>query len=94
MDGGVAATYVFAKENSKMATAMSSAVEQIGETAGVVWHTLSQGGRMSLTKLQKESGAPRDLVLQAVGWLAREGKIEIDEQARGKVIVLREESAS
>jgi hypothetical protein len=70
-------------------TLSGTAVEQIGETAGLIWQALSQGGRMSFTKLFKEIDAPRDLVLQAVGWLAREDKIEIDEQARGKTIGLR-----
>jgi hypothetical protein len=64
-------------------------VEQIGEVAGLVWHALSEGGPMSMTKLLKEVQAPRDLVLQGVGWLAREDKIEIDEQARSKTISLK-----
>ncbi|RIK76501.1 MAG: hypothetical protein DCC68_19220 [Planctomycetota bacterium] len=76
-----------------MATATDSisgtAIDQIGETAGLVWQALHQGGRMSFTKLYKEVEAPRDLVLQAVGWLAREDKIEIDDQARTKMISLR-----
>ncbi len=77
-----------------MATATEStmsgtAFDQIGETAGLVWQALQQGGRMSFTKLFKEVAAPKDLVLQAIGWLAREDKIDIEEQARGKVISLR-----
>jgi hypothetical protein len=77
-----------------MATATESTVngtcvEQIGEAAGLVWQTLQQGGRMSFTKLFKEVAAPRDLVLQAIGWLAREDKIEIEELVRGKTISLR-----
>lgn len=76
-----------------MATATDSisgtAIDQIGETAGLVWQALHQGGRMSFTKLFKEVEAPRDLVLQAVGWLAREDKIEIDDQTRTKMIALR-----
>lgn len=66
-----------------------AAIEQIGETAGLVWQALHQGGRMSFTKLFKEVEAPRDLVLQAVGWLAREDKIDIDDASRTKTIGLR-----
>ena len=41
-----------------------------------------------MTQLAKEVDAPRDRVMQAVGWLAREEKIRIDEQTRRKVISL------
>jgi winged helix-turn-helix protein DUF2582 len=68
---------------------MGSAVQQIGETAGSVWHALNENGSLSLAKLVERVGGNRDLVMQAVGWLAREGKIEISETKRGKVISLR-----
>jgi hypothetical protein len=71
-----------------MATITENCVEQIGETAGQVWNTLATHGPLSLTKLTKESGAPKDLVLQAIGWLAREDKISIEE-GRTKLISLR-----
>lgn len=66
------------------------AVEQIGETAGAVWHCLFENGAMSMTKLVKSIDAPRDTVMQAVGWLAREDKITIDESSRGRVVSLKE----
>ena len=44
---------------------------------------------MSLAKLSKTVGAPRDVVMQAVGWLAREDKIEIEETNRGRFIRLK-----
>lgn len=59
--------------------AETSAVAIIGATAGVVWKTLAVQGPTSLTKLIKETGAPRDAVLQALGWLAREDKIEVED---------------
>lgn len=62
--------------------------DQIGETAGQVWHELSENGAKSLAKLAKQLDAPRDLVMQAVGWLARENKIQIVEQKRVKTISL------
>lgn len=75
-----------------MATANSSvSVEQIGETAGLVWKYLNDNGTSSVSRLVKEVDAPRDMVLQAVGWLAREDKISIDESARGKTVSLRPE---
>jgi hypothetical protein len=69
---------------------MSSAVQQIGETAGTVWHALNENGPLSLAKLAERVGGNRDLVMQAVGWLAREGKIEIAETKRGRVVSLRD----
>ncbi len=71
------------------ATAMSY-ITQIGETAGSVWSLLASDGPMPISKVIKQVDAPRDLVLQAVGWLAREDKISIDEGSRSRVISLRE----
>ncbi len=71
---------------------MDSAVQQIGETAGAVWHAVNENGPLSLAKLVERVGGNRDVVMQAVGWLAREGKIEITETKRGRVVSLREES--
>lgn len=63
-------------------------VEGIGEMAGLVWQYLSDHGRVTVSRLVKEIDAPRDLVMQAVGWLAREGKIVIQEERRSKLISL------
>jgi len=65
------------------------AMEQIGETAGVVWRHLDANGPLSVTRLVKEIDAPRDLVMQAVGWLAREDKLTIDGDSRTRTISLR-----
>jgi len=70
-----------------MVTAHHSSVDQIGDTAGLIWHNLNEQGPRSLSQLTKDVDAPRDVVLQAVGWLAREGKISIEEEARGKKVV-------
>ncbi len=72
-----------------MGTTNTSCMLQVGETAGLVWHLLDQKGEMSLAKLAKEIKAPRDLIMQGVGWLAREGKIDITEKGRRKIIALR-----
>ena len=73
-----------------MATAsVSCDLEQIGETAGVVWRLLEERGPLSMAKVVKESGTPRDLALLALGWLAREDKIAIDSESRGRVVSLR-----
>ncbi len=66
----------------------ASLLDQIGETAGDVWHALVEHGQLTLTQLAKEIDAPRDRVMQAVGWLAREEKVRIDEQSRKRMISL------
>ncbi len=62
---------------------------QIGAVAGDVWDVLDAQGPQNLVKLVKAVGKPRDQVMQAVGWLAREEKVCIDEEGRGKVVSLR-----
>ena len=70
-----------------MATAQHSCVDHIGDTAGMVWKHLNENGSCSLTQLAKEIDAPRDVIMQAVGWLAREDKLAIEEEARNKKVV-------
>lgn len=73
-----------------MATAnMSELSEQIGETAGQIWHVLNDNGPQSLTKLIKEADVSRDLAMLALGWLAREDKVAIEESSRSKIVSLR-----
>jgi hypothetical protein len=67
----------------------ASVIGQIGETAGAVWRALDQDGPLSIAKLLKEVGQPRDAVMQALGWLAREDKIDIVEQRRTRVVSLK-----
>lgn len=71
-----------------MATS-SSCIEQIGETAGVVWRYLDANGPQKITQLVKSIDAPRDTLMQALGWLAREDKISIEEDGRARVVSLR-----
>ena len=63
-------------------------VERIGEVAGQVWHCLNTIDSASLAQLAKQIDAPRDQVMQAVGWLAREGKISITENGRSRSVSL------
>ncbi len=69
--------------------ATDSLVWKIGETAGKVWHVLNDHDKISVTRLVSEVDAPRDLVLQAIGWLAREEKIDICRLRSGRFVSLR-----
>ena len=72
-----------------ISTDESQVIEQIGQTAGAVWQILADKGALTTARLVKEVGVPRDLVMQAIGWLAREDKIQVDD-SRARVISLRE----
>jgi len=73
-----------------MATATTTpCIMQIGETAGTVWTVLVEKGPLSMAKLVKAVGEPRDTVMQALGWLAREDKIWIEDEGRKRVVSLR-----
>lgn len=67
----------------------SVGVAQIGETAGLVWDWLDTNGSASPAKIARELDAPRDLVMQAMGWLAREDKLVIEEGPRSRIVSLR-----
>ena len=69
-------------------TTESCSVDQIGEIAGAVWKLLDERGPLGAAKIVKELDAPRDLVMQAIGWLAREDKLMIDNESRAKLVSL------
>jgi hypothetical protein len=64
-------------------------VAHVGETAGRVWQALADGGPMSMARVVKAAGEPRDTVMQAIGWLAREDKLVIEDQGRSRVVALK-----
>ncbi len=54
--------------------------DQVGSTAGKVYEKLGAQGQMSMSRLKKEVGETDTLVAMAVGWLAREGKINLNKE--------------
>ena len=64
-------------------------VAHIGEIAGRVWKVLDENGEMSMAKLVKAAKEPRDTVMQALGWLAREDKIVIEDDGRSRIVSLK-----
>ena len=51
---------------------------EVGETAGKVWHLLSEAGPQTLTQLRKKLNGSSDLVSFALGWLAHEDQVKIN----------------
>lgn len=64
------------------------ACEAIGECAGSVWCCLYEQGPQSLAKLKKSVDASPELLLAAVGWLAREGKLSFETNGKQVTIAL------
>ncbi len=56
--------------------------QQVGLTAGKIWRQLSEGGPQTLTQLKKRIDGRADLVNFAIGWLAREDKVEIVQEKK------------
>ena len=63
--------------------------DDIGHVAGEIWHRLDSGGHQSITQLKKSISAPADVVMAAVGWLAREDKVEFSKSGRAVKVGLR-----
>ncbi|MDR1331387.1 MAG: winged helix-turn-helix domain-containing protein [Tannerella sp.] len=56
-------------------------INQIGENAGFVWKALNKSGRMSVKELKKETKIRSEKELfAAIGWLAKEGKVDAAEK--------------
>jgi hypothetical protein len=66
-------------------------LQAVGETAGRVWQVLHRNGKSSLSVVKRETKTPEPLVLMAIGWLAREGKIDFHRQGRALQLWLKEE---
>lgn len=54
--------------------------EIIENIAGIVWRTLNEKGKLSFEDLLRETMLDSESVSTAIGWLARENKINFDEQ--------------
>ena len=57
-------------------------INNIGNNAGVVWNALNANGKMTETKLKKETGLGSSEFYTALGWLAREGKLNVVVETR------------
>ncbi len=64
-------------------------IHSIGETAGKVWKFLEEKGEANITQLKKGVKADPNLILQSIGWLAREGKLHIEHKERSTTYALK-----
>lgn len=63
--------------------------EQVGETAGKIWHVLNDSGPQTVAQLKKKLDGSGDLVGFALGWLSREDKVDISLQKKSFKVALK-----
>ncbi len=57
-------------------------IQPIGDTAGEVWRLLDEHGEASLSSIKSCLKINPNLILQAIGWLAREDKLRIEKKGQ------------
>lgn len=62
---------------------------EIGHVAGDVWGVLARDGDMTIAAIKKTVPAPSDIVMAAIGWLAREHKLMFTAHRRSVKVSLR-----
>ncbi len=63
--------------------------EQVGTTAGMVWNILKDSGPLTVTQLKKKLDGSGELVNFALGWLAREDKVDISPDKKNFKVSLK-----
>ena len=63
--------------------------EAVGSTAGKIWHALSEDGPQTLVQLKKKVNGSGELVGFALGWLAREDKVDISQDKKNFRVALK-----
>lgn len=53
-------------------------VEEIGTNAGQIWQELAKADAMGVKQLKKATKLKDKEVFAAIGWLAREGKVNVN----------------
>ena len=72
------------------ATPEKTIPERVGLTAGSIWHYLSENGATPVAKLLRELSEEEKIIQRSIGWLAQEGKINLDTTSRGETITLKD----
>lgn len=55
-------------------------MELIGEAAGQIWNYLNENGETTLSKMKKDLDLKTNFTELGLGWLAREGKVEMSKK--------------
>ncbi len=62
--------------------------EKIGNNAGLVWNALIGQSAMNLKDVKKQTKLTEKDLYAALGWLAREEKVNFSEDANGDTFVV------
>lgn len=62
--------------------------EKIGCYAGLVWNALNEADVLGTKQIKKMTKLKDKEVYAAIGWLAREGKVNIEESKDGKELLV------
>ena len=62
---------------------MRNIIDEFGRNAGKIWETLNANGPLSQTRLLRNIKLKNDEFFSAVGWLARENKINRQNTTKG-----------
>lgn len=62
-------------------------VAKIGENAGLVWNALSDGSK-TVKELKKATKLTDKDLYAALGWLAREAKVSLNEEGADVIVTL------
>ena len=63
--------------------------EKVGLIAGEIWHILNDVGPQTLAQLKKKLNGSGEVVDFALGWLAREDKIDISLEKKSYKVTLK-----
>jgi len=61
----------------------------IGEDAGKIWQALNSKGELSTAQVLKETGLVEKNAYMAVGWLAREDKLQFRQSGKQFYVSLK-----
>ena len=65
-------------------------LDEIGNVAGSVWLLLGEKGEFDVSRLARTLKLKGEVAYQALGWLAREGKVRYQAKGRKTCVALTE----
>lgn len=63
-------------------------IEMIGTNAGFIWNALNENKTLSVKEIKKATKLKEKPLYAALGWLARESKINLEETEEDIVVTL------
>ncbi len=64
-------------------------IQKVGEAAGLIWLAIDSQGPLKMTALKKQLKVNDTILNMALGWLAREDKIEMTASGRTFLVQMK-----